>query len=127
MNREQRQALIRSDRMVKLESLTQVEKYRIQHLNPSHADDDDDETVIIQLETSEGDYIYTSWPKCPFYPDDVSRINNRVLLCTITYMTISEPRVTNIFYISLCITNTRIFTNSNVIFIHSNLRNVHSL
>ena len=68
MNREERQALLRSDRMVKLESLTQWEKYHIQHLIPSDADDDDDETVIVELETSEGENLCTSWPICPFEP-----------------------------------------------------------
>ena len=59
MNREHRQALLRSDNMVKLESLTQGEMYRIQHWNPSDADDDDDDTtLLVQLETSEDDYIY---------------------------------------------------------------------
>ena len=61
MNREQRQALLRSDRMVKTEDLTKGEVYRIQNLSPSYADDDDDDTnVIVQLETREGAYIYTS-------------------------------------------------------------------
>ena len=54
MNREQRQALLRSDRMVKTEDLTEGETYCIQHLSPSDADDADDTTVIVQLETYEG-------------------------------------------------------------------------
>ena len=48
--------------MVWLESLTQGEKYRIHQLCPSDADDDD-ETVIVQLERSEGGYIYKVRPK----------------------------------------------------------------
>ena len=74
MDREQRQALLRSDRNVKTEDLTQGEMYRIHHLSPSYADDDDDDntTFIVQLETCAGAYIYTSWPACPFGVDDVS-------------------------------------------------------
>lgn len=70
------------------------------------ADDDDDKTVIVQLERIEGGYIHTSWPTCPFERDDVSRINNENFRCTMTYMcqsnsrdTISEPRVTSVVYI----------------------------
>ena len=66
MNREQRQALLFSDRMVKMENLTQVEMYRIEHLNHTDTDDYYDTTVIVQLETSEAPYIYTTWPTCPF-------------------------------------------------------------
>jgi len=53
--------------MVKLESLTQGEKYRIYHLIPS--DDNDETTLIVQLERSECDYIYTSSPTYAFDPD----------------------------------------------------------
>ena len=97
--------------MVKLESLTQGEMYRKHHMNPSDADNDDDDKPIVQLETSEGDYIYTSCPTCPFDPDDVSRINNGVLKGTMTYMTIREGRVTDIIYISIY-RKTGIFTSS---------------
>jgi hypothetical protein len=52
MNREHRQAFLNSGRMVKTEDLREGEMYRIQHLSPSNADfDDDDTTVIVQLET----------------------------------------------------------------------------
>jgi len=61
--------------------------YRIQHLSPSY---DDDTSMIVQLDTCEGAYIYTSWPACPFDIDDLSRINNGVLKCMMTYRTISE-------------------------------------
>lgn len=72
MNREQRRVLLRSDRMVKLESITYGKKYRIHHLSPPDTDDVDNETVIVQLESSEGDYLYSSWPTFPFETDDVS-------------------------------------------------------
>ena len=50
MNREQRQALLLSDHMVKTEDLTEGEMYRIQFLSPSDVNDDyDDTTVIVQL------------------------------------------------------------------------------
>ena len=47
--------------------------------------DDDNETTIIHLEMSYGDFVYITWPTCPFDSDDVSRINNGILSCTITY------------------------------------------
>ena len=93
MSREQRQVLLRSDRMVKIEDLTQGEVYHIQHLSPSYEDDDDDTTVIVQLETFEGASIYTSWPACPFNPDDVSRINTGVLKCMMVYRMFSKLRI----------------------------------
>jgi len=101
MNREQGQALLRSDRMAKTEDVTQGLMYRIKHLSQSDADDDDvdDTTVFVQLETYEGAYFYTSWPACPFELDYVSRINNGVLKCTMAYRTISETRVSGIIYI----------------------------
>jgi hypothetical protein len=77
MDREKRQALLRSDRMVKTEDLKQGEMYRIQHLSPSYADEDN--TLIVQLEASVGAYIYTSWPACRFGLEDVFRINTGVL------------------------------------------------
>ena len=99
MDREQRQALLRSDRMVKTEDLIYGEMYRIHHLSPSYADDDaDDTTLIVQLETSVGAYIYTSWPACPFGLDDVFRINTGVLRCMMMYRTISEPRIIYIYF-----------------------------
>ena len=61
MDRKQWQALLRSVRMVKTEDLTQGEVYRIHNLSPSYADDDDgDTTMIVQLETYGGAYVYTS-------------------------------------------------------------------
>jgi hypothetical protein len=100
MARKQRQALLRSDRMVKTEDLTQGEMYRIHHLSPSYADDDD--TLIVQLDTCVGAYIYTSWLACPFGLDDVFRINTGVLRCMMMYRTISEPRTIFIYiYISI--------------------------
>ena len=81
---------------------------------PSDADDYDDGTAIIQLQTSEGDYIYSSRQKCPFTPDDFSLVNNGVMMCTMMYMTISEHRVNAIIYIHLYFANTGIFRNSNV-------------
>ena len=75
-----------------MEDLTQVEMYCIQYLSPSDAvDDEDDVNVIVQLETYDGAYIYTSWPACPFDIDDVSCINKGVLKCMIRYRAISEP------------------------------------
>jgi hypothetical protein len=107
MNREQRQALLHSDRMFSTEDLTEGEMYHIQHLNPSDADyDDGDTTVIVLLETYEGAYIYTSWPACPLDFDDVFRINKGALKCMMTYRTISEPRI---FYIFLYFNNAGIF------------------
>ena len=97
MNQEQRQALLRSDRMVKTEDFTQGEVYRIQHLSPSYADYDDDTTAIVQLEACQGSYIYTSWLACPFNLDDVSRINTGVLKCMMVYRTFSEPRIIYIY------------------------------
>jgi len=105
MHGEQRQALLHSDRMIKTEDLTQGDVYRMNHLSPSYADDDDT-TVIVQLETCEDAYIYTSWPACPFDLDDVSRINTGVLQCVMTYRKISEPRIV---YIYIYIDNTGIF------------------
>ena len=90
MNREQRQVLLRSDSMVKTEDLTPRDVYRIHHPSPSYTYDDDDTTVIVQLETYEGAYIYTSWPACPLDLDVVFRINTGVLKYMMTYRTISE-------------------------------------
>ena len=41
--------------VIKLERLKEGEMYRIQNLNPSVVDDDDDTTLIVQLETSGAD------------------------------------------------------------------------
>ena len=97
MNREQRQALLRSARMVKMEDLTEGQLYRIQHLSPSYVDDDYT-TVIVQLETSEGAYAYTSWPPCPFDLDDVSRIKIGVSKCMMMNRMFNESRI---IYISI--------------------------
>ena len=87
--------------MVTTEDLTEEGMYCIQHLSPSDADDDDDTTMIIQLETYKGASIYTSWPACPFDLDDVSLIINGVLKCVVTYRMICEPHVNDIIYISI--------------------------
>ena len=80
MNREQRQALLSSNSMVKTEDLTTGELYRIHHLIPSYAYDyDDDTTMTVQLETYEGAYIYTLWPACLLDLHDVLRINTGAL------------------------------------------------
>jgi len=47
MDREQWQALLSSDRMVKTEGRTQGKVYRIHHLCPSFPHDDDDDTTMI--------------------------------------------------------------------------------
>lgn len=105
MNREQRQASLRSHRTDTLESLAYGVKYRKHRLFPS--DTDDDETMIVQLETSENEvpYICTSWPTCFVESYDVSRINNGILRCTMAYMgqrtvreTIRGTQVTSVVY-----------------------------
>ena len=68
MDREKRQALLLFDRMVKTEDLTQGQMYRIHHLSLSYDDDDIETTLVVQLETCAGAYIFTSWPACPFGP-----------------------------------------------------------
>jgi len=97
MDREQRQSLLLSGRMVKTEDLTQGEVYRKHHFSPSY-DDDDDTTMKVHLETNEGASIYTSWPACPFELYDVFLINTGVLKCVMTYRTISEPRIISIYF-----------------------------
>ena len=97
MDQKQRSAFLRSDRMVKAEDLIHGGMYRIHHLSTSYADEDDNTTLIIQLETSVGAYIYTSWTACPFGHDDVFRINTGVLRCVMMYRTISEPRIIYIY------------------------------
>jgi len=52
----------------------------------------DDESMIFQIERCDGDCVYITWPTCPFYPDDVARINNGTVCCIIKYMV---QRITN--------------------------------
>ena len=61
--------------------------------------------MIVQLETYESAYIYTSLPACLFDLDYVSSINNGELKCMMKYRTISEPRVSGIIHIYLYIDN----------------------
>ena len=82
MNREQKGALLRYERMVDMLILVADWKFRIQHVTTP---DGDDETRIVQLEGITDDYFYTSWPNCPFHTDEVIRINNGTLGCTMTY------------------------------------------
>ena len=112
--------------MVKTEDLTQREVYCIQHLSPSYGDgddDDDDTSMIVQLETCQGADIYTSLPACPFDIDDVSRMNNGILKCMMTYRTITEPRIVYIFiyidYTDIVIVRHEYF--SNMIFVFSDI------
>jgi hypothetical protein len=101
MDREQRQALLLSDRMVKTEDLIQGQMYRIHHLSPSYDDDDIATTLVVQLETCAAAYIFTSWPACPFGPADVFCINTGVLRWMMMCRTISEPRIIHIYLISI--------------------------
>jgi hypothetical protein len=103
MNREQRQALLRSDQKVKTEDQPQGEMYRIRNMSPSYEDDDDGDdnrTLRVQLKTCAGFYINTSWPECPFGLDDVFRSNTELLRYMMMCRMISD-RVSSIYvYIS---------------------------
>ena len=106
MNREHRQELLRSYRLVKTEDLTEMKMYRIQHMSTNDDDDDDDDAaVILYLETKEGSYIYTSPPACNFELDDISRISNGELKSMKICRLISEPRFSGIIYVCLYIDN----------------------
>jgi hypothetical protein len=73
-----------------MESLTVGVPYRIYHVVSPFADYE--ETTILQIERNDDDFVYITWPNCPFHPDDASRINNGMFLCTMTNM---GQRITN--------------------------------
>ena len=57
-----------------MESLTIGVPYQLHQMVSLFADDES--TMILQKEMSDGELVYISWPTCPFHPDEVSRINN---------------------------------------------------
>ena len=58
--------------------------YRLHHVVSPFPDDET--STIFQIESSDVEFVYFTWTTCPFYPDDVTRINNGRMRCIIPYM-----------------------------------------
>jgi hypothetical protein len=44
-----------------------------------------DSITVLQIERIPGNFVYEAWPTYPFHPNDVARINDGSMRCTITY------------------------------------------